>query len=197
MIAGLKYHGNNVHLYSDFDNRLHTGDKENILHKTYFEGRNKVSIKELEDLLEDLVKDKDKREDFVSLLILYLFSVFLFPATSSDANVSLIPYAHALDDLSKYAWAFPVHEMLMHELVSASSRLQDNPRASITFGGCSIAVTVSFFFCLHMVFLYLHMVLFCLHMVLLCLHILFGELMSYLFHTSLGLFSGADQLPAF
>jgi hypothetical protein len=115
------------------------------LHSTYFEGRNSVSIKELELLLEEMVKDKENREHFVSLLILYLFSVFLFPATSSHVNLSLIPYAHALKDLPKYAWAFPVHEMLMHELVAAASRLQDDPRASHTFGGCSIAVTVSFF----------------------------------------------------
>lgn len=71
--------------------------------------------------------------------------MFLFPTSSGEVSTSLIPYVEDLGNLNSYAWAFPVHESVVASLVAASKRFNEDPNASVNFGGCSIVVIISCF----------------------------------------------------
>lgn len=144
--SGLRHDGgNNIQLYNDYNTKIPIGNKYCRLHQTYFAGKHSLNIKKLEQLLTDLVLEtvREKQRDFVSLLILHLFSTFLFPTQSGQVNEAFIPYLENIENLNSYAWAFPVHETLMASLIQASKKLEENSSTDVNFYGCSTAVVVS------------------------------------------------------
>lgn len=135
-------------MFNDYTTKKPIGNPNCHLHHTYFEGKHTINMKQLERILVELVKKEDQqsKKDFVSLMILHLFSNFLFPTSSGQVNESFIPYLENLEKLHDYAWAFPVHETLMASLIQASKRLEQDGDCKVNFFGCSIAVNVRIHF---------------------------------------------------
>lgn len=103
-----------------------------------------------------LVKDKGRRGHRVSLMILYMFFVFLFPTTSGTVNTSLIPFVENIEEMDKYAWAFPVYDNLIASLVTVCKKMKDDPHASVNFSGCSTTLLVSKFNLFFSPFYFIH-----------------------------------------
>lgn len=79
------------------------------------------------------------------LLLLFLFSTFLFPAANSSTPPALFEYVSDLSGLWAFKWGDEVFQYLMSSVRHAVKARQSGKR-SVTLHGCSLLLLVSFSF---------------------------------------------------
>jgi hypothetical protein len=135
----LRTKGTLISLHPD-GKKLRISDSYTHYHKNYFGTVREIDYTSLQDVLRGLVGKKGRNEckDFVSLMVLYIFTMLLFPRSGGKVTTSMIPYAKNLKALPGFAWAKVVHESMMLQLVSAREK------STINIGGCVLAIVVRF-----------------------------------------------------
>ncbi|XP_078159187.1 uncharacterized protein LOC144554742 [Carex rostrata] len=139
---GLQIVGSAINLHPN-DKRVRLSDCHTRFHEDYFGTEKKVTRKLLQDVLKRLAcaEGCQKSDDFVILMVLYIFSTVLFPRSNKLVTTSLIPYLTKIEDLKdlwKFNWAGLVHQEMIVLLVSARKDSTQN------IGGCTLAVLISF-----------------------------------------------------
>ncbi|XP_078151067.1 uncharacterized protein LOC144546406 [Carex rostrata] len=139
---GLQTEGSVIDLHSN-DKRVRLSDCYTRFHKDYFRTKNEVTSKSLQEILKRLAcaEGCKKSDDFVALMVLYIFSTVLFPRSNELVTTSLIPYLTEIKDLKdlwNFNWAELVHQEMMVLLVSVHQDSTQN------IGGCTLAVLISF-----------------------------------------------------
>ncbi|KAF3334010.1 hypothetical protein FCM35_KLT01701 [Carex littledalei] len=90
---GLQTEGSVIDLHPN-DKRVRLSDCYTRFHKDYFGMKNEVTRKSLQEILKRLAcaEGCKKSDDFVALMVLYIFSTVLFPWSNKLVTTSLIPY---------------------------------------------------------------------------------------------------------
>lgn len=138
------------------------------LRTKYFGRSGRISRADLENGIVKALDDKQPAKEVVGLLVMYLFTMILFPQSCGKVPVHMFPYAEDLLGLKNYNWSEGVYRMLMdnipnnanwcklkrdgkgipiEEAESSQEEVGKNrkkkPRPSGTLAGCSIALIVS------------------------------------------------------
>jgi hypothetical protein len=138
------------------------GDNGNSLRNRHFSPKGKISVPQLENAIRNALTKQSAEEDVVGLLVMYLFTMILFPLASGLVPAHLFHYAEDFRNLRNYNWAQAVHRVLIVNIPNNAAwcRLRrDNKTGSLdeeqddgekkkkesgTLPGCALALIVSF-----------------------------------------------------
>ncbi|KAJ1692761.1 hypothetical protein LUZ63_009459 [Rhynchospora breviuscula] len=110
---GLKAEGTYIHEVDETGKAKKNGDSSSPLYREYFGGKTKVYYRDVEDGILEVVGNDEKVDDFVSLMLLFLFSLHLLPTSHGRVNLKFLPIVEDLDKILEYDWATLVHSTIV------------------------------------------------------------------------------------
>jgi hypothetical protein len=138
------------------------------LRTKYFRRSGGITRVQLENVIVKALDDKQPEKEVVGLLVMYLFTMILFPQNCGKVPVHMFRYVENIVGLKDYNWSEGVYRMLMdnipnnanwcklkrdgkgmqiEEVESSQEEVGKNkkkkPRPCGTLAGCSIALIVS------------------------------------------------------
>ena len=115
----------------------------------YFVGLDRIKKTSIEDAL-DIAADKickgkkavDKNnKDVVRLILLMLFSTFLFPNAGMTISWDLVKNCEDLDKIGEYGWGKAIENFLTKSIKALKGK--KNEQGSHAMGGCAVLILVS------------------------------------------------------
>lgn len=97
-----------------------------VIWEKYLKGVDRRS--RLEEILLDLVKEKEKSADFVRLLVCYILSFLLFPNTSGTVVRWATKYCDELDGFTDYDWAGAVQRAIVESIANRKKKMDEENR---------------------------------------------------------------------
>lgn len=86
------------------------------MRKKYFKNQGDIPRKQLEAVILKAIETSEPAEEVVGLLIMYLFTMVLFPLTNGSVPLHLFHYCDNLAALRNYSWADAVYTQLMKHI---------------------------------------------------------------------------------
>lgn len=87
----------------------------------HFHRTGRLSVRLLENAIKKALEENAHVDDVVGLLVMYLFSMVLFPLACGNVPNHLFHYASNIDRLKEYNWAEAVHRVLLDNIPNKAS----------------------------------------------------------------------------
>ena len=87
----------------------------------HFRRTGRLSVRMLENAIKKALEEDANVDDVVGLLVMYLFSMVLFPLACGNVPNHLFHYASNIDRLKEYNWAEAVHRVLLDNIPNKAS----------------------------------------------------------------------------
>lgn len=87
----------------------------------HFRRNGRLSVRMLENAIRKALEEGATVDDVVGLLVMYIFSMVLFPLACGNVPNHLFHYASDIDNLKEYNWAEAVHRVLLDNIPNKAS----------------------------------------------------------------------------
>jgi hypothetical protein len=105
LVMGLQFNGNKV-IYKRQELT------QSVIRTRYFQPSGEITRNLLEERILDALREGSPASDVVSLLVMYLFTMILFPQANGSVPVHMFHYVDDLDSLDTYSWGKAVYWLL-------------------------------------------------------------------------------------
>lgn len=105
LVMGLQFNGSKV-IYKRKELT------QSVIRSRYFQPSGEISRNLLEEKILDALRERSPASDVVSLLVMYLFTMILFPQANGSVPLHMFQYVDDLDRLDTYSWGKAVYWLL-------------------------------------------------------------------------------------